>query len=137
MASISKRLREQVTQRARGRCEYCHTPKAIVVEMAIDHILPESAGGPTVASNLCLACIGCNTYKREHQTGIDPQTGEEVRLFHPRLDDWHEHFQWSDDFTRIIGLTSVGRATIDRLRMNRDLVVLARRRWMLAGWKGE
>ena len=34
----------------------------------------------------------------------------------------------------VIGLTAVGRATIVRLRMNRDVVVKSRRRWVVAGW---
>ena len=44
MASISKALRRQVTERAGGRCEYCQTLLAIGVEMEVDHIIPTSAG---------------------------------------------------------------------------------------------
>lgn len=47
MASIPDDLRQRVIDRARGRCEYCQAPLAIVVEMEIDHIVPQSAGGPT------------------------------------------------------------------------------------------
>jgi len=47
MASISKALRRQVTERAGGRCEYCQTLLVIVVEMEVDHIIPTSAGGRT------------------------------------------------------------------------------------------
>jgi hypothetical protein len=38
MARIPDVLRQQVIQRAGGRCEYCQTLRAIVVEMEIDHI---------------------------------------------------------------------------------------------------
>ena len=120
--------------RALGRCEYCQTQQVIVVSMEIDHIVPESAGGETTLANLCLACIGCNGFKLDFQTGIDPETENEVRLFNPRLQNWHDHFQWSDEGLWITGLTAVGRATITRLRMNRDAVVNARRRWVEAGW---
>jgi hypothetical protein len=69
MAYISRALRQLVTERAGGLCEYCHTAQVIVIEMEIDHIVPEVVGGVTEAGNLCLACISCNTLKRDYQTG--------------------------------------------------------------------
>jgi hypothetical protein len=47
---------------------------------------------------------------------MDPETGEVVRLFNPRLDQWAEHFELRD--IRITGLTATGRATVSLLRMN-------------------
>lgn len=44
---------------------------------------------------------------------------EVVPLFHPRADAWKMHFKWSEDFTKLEGLSSVGRATIEKLRLNR------------------
>ena len=102
--------------------------------MEIDHIVPEAAGGATEADNLCLTCISCNTFKSAYQTGIDPQTGEEVRLFNPREQQWVEHFQWSGDRSQIIGTTAIGRATVARVQINRSLAVQARQRWVQAGW---
>lgn len=134
MAYISENLRQQVTERARGRCEYCQTQQVIVVSMEIDHIVPESAGGETTPDNLCLACVGCNGFKLDFQSGIDPETEQESQLFNPRVQNWRDHFQWSDDGLRVRGLTAIGRATITRLRMNRDAVVNSRRRWVEAGW---
>lgn len=134
MAYISESLRQEVTDRARGRCEYCQTQQVIVVSMEIDHIVPESVGGETTLDNLCLACVGCNGFKLDFQSGIDPETEQEVRLFNPRNQEWHNHFQWSDDGLEVIGLSATGRATIARLRMNRDAVVNSRRRWVEAGW---
>ncbi|WNZ24154.1 mitochondrial large ribosomal subunit protein uL30m [Leptolyngbya sp. NK1-12] len=32
---------------------------------------------------------------------------------------WSEHFAWSEDTTLIIGLTPIGRATVQTLRLNR------------------
>src|SRR5687767_9387889 len=130
MAYISRALRQLVTTRAHGLCEYCQTSQAIVIEMEIDHIVPEVAGGVTEGENLCLACISCNTCKRDYQSGIDPQSGEDVLLFNPRKQQWHEHFHWSDDGAQIVGTTSTGRATVSRLQMNRDIVVRARQRWV-------
>jgi hypothetical protein len=52
---------------------------------------------------------------------------ERVALFHPRTHQWWDHFAWSADFTRIEGKTSLGRATIEVLRLNRPGVVNLRR----------
>jgi hypothetical protein len=134
MAYISKALRELVTKRAQGRCEYCQTAQAIVIEMEVDHIVPVSAGGETVLDNLCLACVSCNAYKHEFQMGVDPQTDREINLFNPRTQVWSEHFTWSEDRTLVIGLTPTGRATVERLKMNREIVVSARWRRVRAGW---
>ena len=43
-------------------------------------------------------------------------TDEIVRLFHPKRDEWTAHFAWNE--SRLIGLTSVGRATIQVLNHN-------------------
>ncbi len=45
---VSKALRERIEERDRHRCSYCLTPEAITgAPMEIDHIVPESLGGPT------------------------------------------------------------------------------------------
>ena len=134
MAAIAQALRRLVAERAHGRCEYCQTAQAVVVEMEVDHITPEVAGGVTDADNLCLTCVGCNGFKLAFQTGIDQETGEDAPLFHPRRQRWDEHFAWSADGAWIVGLTPSGRATISRLRMNRERMVAARRLWVEAGW---
>lgn len=134
MAYIPDSLRRLVTKRAFGLCEYCQTAQIIVVSMEIDHIDPESEGGQTRADNLCLTCRGCNGFKQDFQTGIDPETGIETPLFNPRTQQWADHFRWNDDATLIIGVTAIGRATINRLRMNREGVVASRRLWVQAGW---
>jgi 5-methylcytosine-specific restriction endonuclease McrA len=134
MAYISNALRQSVTARAQGLCDYCQTAQTIVIEMELDHIVPEAAGGATEAENLCLACISCNTFKSAYQTDIDPPTSEEVPLFKPRQQQWNEHFRWSEDGSQIVGTTAIGRATVARLQLNRSLVVQARRRWVQAGW---
>lgn len=77
--------------------------------------------------NLAFACLGCNGRKSTSVSELDPTTGEEERLYNPRLDTWETHFNWSPDHTRLIGLTPVGRATIERLQLNREGVVNLRR----------
>jgi hypothetical protein len=134
MVSIPRALRHQVIERAKGLCEYCQTAQAIVIEMEVDHVLPQSVGGLTTEANLCLACATCNRFKSNHQTEIDPETGQPAALFNPRTQTWSEHFAWSADGTHLIGRTPAGRATIERLKINRDIVVRARALWVQAGW---
>ena len=134
MPYISDEMRRQVEERAKGRCEYCQTQRAIVVSMQVDHVRPVADGGETVLENLCLACVSCNGSKLDTQSAVDPETGESVSLFNPRQQDWSDHFSWSDDKTEIVGLTAVGRATVIRLRMNRETIVDARKLWVYAGW---
>jgi hypothetical protein len=134
VAYLASALRQAVEERAHDRCEYCGTARAIVVEMEVDHIIPQAAGGTDDLGNLCLTCVGCNGFKLAFQTGTDPDTGEEMPLFHPRNQQWDEHFDWSADGVHILGLTPIGRVTIVRLRMNRERLAEARRLWVEAGW---
>ena len=73
-------------------------------------------------------------YKGSQVTVIDPLDGTTVELFNPRAQVWSDHFAWSSDGAQIIGLTPVGRATIEALRLNNELAVEVRRNWVLAGW---
>lgn len=133
MARISSRLRNEVSKRARYRCEYCQTQGTIVVTLQIDHIIPQAAGGTASPDNLCLACISCNSFKSDYEFGLDPLTETDVALFHPRRQQWEDHFRWSDDGLRLIGSTAIGRATVNRLRTNRAEAVASRRVWVAAG----
>ena len=122
---MDARLREAVRQRAQGCCEYCQFPEPFTrVPFQIDHIIPEKHDGPTTFENLALACFFCNTHKGPNLSGLDPQTGELSRLFHPRQDRWQEHFRWEGAI--LIGLTAVGRATLQVLRINRADAVAVR-----------
>jgi hypothetical protein len=103
------------------------------VTFEIDHIIPQSAGGETALENLCLCCPTCNRHKAARLTAFDPDSGQEVPLFHPRRQIWEEHFAWSEDKARVIGLTAVGRATVEALRMNRPQMVMLRRYWVALG----
>ena len=133
--SIPSELRRLIAARDRNRCAYCLTAeKNCGLQMHIDHIIPETSGGPTTADNLCLACFACNVHKGAQQTGVDPQTGKVTLLFHPLQQNWHDHFAWHKGDTRIVGLTACGRATVAALKMNNPTIVLARRRWVTAGW---
>jgi hypothetical protein len=125
---ISADLREQVSVRAGGCCEYCRSQARYATQaFSVEHILPLVQGGATRLDNLALACQGCNNHKYAKVEAPDPVGGQHVPLYHPRRDRWDTHFAWSDDFTLMIGLTPTGRATVDALRLNRDGVVNLRR----------
>ena len=64
---------------------------------------------------------------------IDPQTRRRVELFHPRRQHWTRHFHWNEDYSRIIGRTMCGRATVEALQMNRERIVNLRRYWRILG----
>jgi len=102
-------------------------------EMDIDHLIPEALGGKTVEENLWLACNRCNKQKGDRVNAADPQTGALVPLFNPRTQKWNEHFAWSDSGEQIIGLTPVGRATVEALHLNREVLAHARRVWVAVG----
>ncbi len=102
--------------------------------MEIDHLMAESQGGPTVEENLWLACSQCNKHKAARVVFPDPDTGELVRLFSPRYQAWKDHFSWSEDGLQIIALTQIGAATVAALNLNREVLVIARERWIQAGW---
>jgi HNH endonuclease len=132
---ISPALRALLAQRDKQRCAYCLTTEENCgLRMHVDHIIPETAGGPTSEENLCLACFSCNTAKAAQQTAVDPHTGATVSLFNPLRQRWSEHFSWDESQTQIIGIMACGRATVEALRMNNLTVVQARRRWVAAGW---
>jgi hypothetical protein len=125
-------IRKLVYERANGCCEYCQTCEVNTGQtMQIDHIDPN--GGDELA-NLCLACWNYNNHKRQAIFVIDPETGEEAALFNPRIQNWTDHFEWLDNATRLRGLTPTGRATIMRLKMNRTLLIVARKRWADGGY---
>lgn len=77
--------------------------------------------------NLAFSCQGCNSYKYTSVTALDPVTGEAVTLYNPRKDGWEEHFTWSEDCLLLTGISAKGRATIERLYLNRTGVVNLRR----------
>jgi 5-methylcytosine-specific restriction endonuclease McrA len=83
--------------------------------------------------NLALACQGCNNHKYNRTQSVDPVANQVVPLFHPRRHEWHEHFTWDECFELVIGLTPIGRATIEALQLNRHEVVKLRRLLYAAG----
>lgn len=130
--TIPATVRLAVRQRAQGRCEYCllneddgllpHEP---------DHIVAAQHGGLPAMENLALACLDCNRLKGPNLSSVDPETGAVVPLFHPRREDWAEHFRVAG--ARILPLTPKGRATATLLRFNARDRLLHREALLKAG----
>lgn len=123
---------DAVRRRAGDRCEYCHLPQsAFRRPFHIEHVVAKQHGGPTQLDNLALACWKCNLKKGPNLSGIDPDTGRVTALFHPRKDEWDDHFSPVIGAllplgVAIRGLTPVGRATIQVLGLNEDMRQLIR-----------
>jgi 5-methylcytosine-specific restriction endonuclease McrA len=118
-------LRRRVRRRARYRCEYCQLPQsASEARHQVDHVIADQHEGGDEYSNLALACIHDNLHKGPNIAGLDPVTRELTRLYNPRRDRWREHFAWQGAV--LIGLTAVGRTTIQVLAINDRDVVEAR-----------
>lgn len=125
-AHVPLSLQRRVRERADNRCEYCRLSQALQhATFHVDHVWPRSEGGATTLDNLALACVACSLRKSARTTASDPETGELVRLFNPRVDSWNEHFGVEDDFS-IAGRTAAGRATIVALRLNDALATAIR-----------
>jgi hypothetical protein len=116
----------QAEARAGERCEYCRMHQALQgATFHVGHIVPSSRGGPTELGNLAWACPGCNLRKSDRVEATDPDTGRSVPLFNPRGDRWAEHFEFRG--YHLIGLTAVGRATVEVLDLNHSRRILIRK----------
>lgn len=121
---LNAQQREAVTQRAHRYCAYCRSQELYSPDpFSVEHIVPLARGGMHDLENLAWACQGCNSRKYVAIAALDPVTGQTVPLYHPRRDRWVEHFAWHEDDTLIIGLTPTGRATVEKLQLNRLGVV--------------
>ena len=131
-------LEEAVRRRAGDLCEYCRLPQsAFRRTFHIEHVVARQHGGAATLDNLALACWSCNAKKGPNLSGIDPHTGEVAPLFHPRKDVWHDHFRVAilagTNRVGIVGLTAVGRATVEVLGLNAEMRQMLRYELWLEG----
>ena len=129
-------IERAVQDAARNRCGYCLSPQHLVMaRLEVEHIIPLAKGGVNDESNLWLACPLCNRAKGEKTHAGDPDTGLTVPLFNPCTQIWHDHFRWTEDGLLIVGLTTIGRATVIALHLSDDADALTVRSYgVLAGW---
>lgn len=67
-AAVTPRTRAIVLARDGMVCQYCFTPVRLKRDkydsgrdtIEVDHLIPAKHGGPGVARNLVVACLGCN-----------------------------------------------------------------------------
>lgn len=120
-------IKQAVRKSAGNCCEYCRSQEQFSPSaFSIEHIVPRTEGGNDDLDNLALSCQECNNRKYTVTAARDPLSGDLVRLFHPRRNRWSDHFAWNEDYTLLLGMTSTGRATIDRLQLNRKSLVILR-----------
>jgi len=117
---IGSQLRAQVRERARNACQYCHLlhDDSPLAALHVEHIIPKVHGGSDGIDNLALACIDCNLHKGTNLTGIDPETNALTELFHPRRQEWEDHFEWQG--IHLASKTATGRTTIRVLNINSE-----------------
>ena len=129
---IGKRLEQTARARARFRCEYCRLPEELSgLPHVLDHIIAHQHDGETTLDNLALCCGRCNLSKGPNLTGRDPKTKQLTRLFNPRRDSWPMHFRWKGP--QLVGVTAIGRTTVQVLAMNHPHRVAARRVLLASG----
>lgn len=132
---IPVETRRIVMEDAGHLCGYCRCSELVTsTSLVFEHIIPEAAGGQTTRENLWRSCVHCNQFKGDRIMANDPLTGADVYLFNPRIQKWQDHFAWSQDGRYILGLTPIGRATVETLHLNRELAVVARQLWVGYGW---
>lgn len=112
--------RELVRRRAGERCEYCRLPQSAApfLTFHVEHVEAQQHVVEDSLGNLALACPDCNRHKGPNLTTLDVDTRTIVRLFHPRQDDWEEHFFYQGAL--LIGRTNVGKATVRLLQVNSE-----------------
>lgn len=117
MDAATQRL---VRNRAENRCEYCrlHQDAAPFLRFHIEHTQAKQHIQDDTSDNLALACPDCNRYKGPNLTTLDPNTREVVLLYHPRKDNWHDHFVLDGHCIR--GITQIGIATEKLLKFNSE-----------------
>ena len=124
---VSESLLQVLRDRAESRCEYCRLPASPgKVKFETEHIVPRSHGGSNSRSNLAFSCYHCNRHKGTNLTGFDPRafSRKPVSLFHPRVHRWDDHFEMMG--AKIVGRTSIGRTTVNVLKMNSELMFMLR-----------
>jgi len=131
--SVSKQ--KTVRERSRSCCEYCLIPEEYFYNGSfhIDHIISESQDGSNELDNLALSCPICNRNKGSNLSAYIVETQEVIRLYHPRRDEWEEHFSLRDS-GEIHPLSDIGKATIRLLKLNLPETVLLRNALLTIGY---
>ena len=113
---VSKKLRQQVAERANFCCEYCLSFEGhSFLKFQIEHIISIKHGGLTNIDNLAYSCFYCNNNKGT-DLGTILKKEKLIRFYHPRKDKWLDHFELSEHI--IQSKTVIAEATIKILKLN-------------------
>lgn len=95
---ISADLRRLVKARDGGRCVFCGRAHCW---LELDHIVPWSAGGPDISSNLRLLCSACNETRSNFRTESDEPATPVTRACDDCIRGWVREYGRSN-FGRIV-----------------------------------
>lgn len=124
---IPNELRKLVIELSANCCEYCHLPdEDSYYGFQIDHIICRKHRGKTNLQNLAYACPDCNRYKGSDLGTYLYNSLDFTRFFHPRIDDWDEHFVLNRN-GEISARTDIGEATIRIFLINHPDRIIERR----------
>ncbi len=122
---LDAEIRAAVREAYGRRCGYCGVSEIWVGgELEIDHFRPLRYGGADTLDNLVYACTICNRFKSDYWPADDAP--DNLRLLYPSKDDLSAHVLQTSD-GRLVGLTPRGWFHIDRLHLNRPLLIELRR----------
>jgi uncharacterized protein (TIGR02646 family) len=137
---LDKNVREFFRHEFNDKCGYCESPVGPTSFGGLDLFRPRSRYGIEAEldwNNYVYSCTVCNRNKGnafplmgENQQGeisYELALQQPPLLLNPRFDEPSEHFAYQTD-GKMIGLTERGRATIERLDLNRDALRYARQR---------
>ena len=81
----NERIRTQIAQRAKNRCEYCKIHEDdMFIGFEIDHIIANKHGGGDEMENLAYACPHCNQHKGSDLVTFIDSYDDIVMLYNPR-----------------------------------------------------
>jgi len=122
---LDAEIRAAVREAYGRRCGYCSVSEIWVGgELEIDHFRPLRYGGADTFDNLVYTCTICNRFKSDYWPADDAP--DNLRLLHPGKDDLGAHVLWTAD-GMLVGSTPRGWFHIDRLHLNRPLLIESRR----------
>lgn len=123
---IPEFIRKKVAERALFKCEYCLIREEdMVFPYQIDHIISKKHKGGSEMDNLAFACSMCNQFKGTDIASCLTPNGAVIPLFHPRKQDWEDHFKYLNG--EILAKTEVGEATAQLLHFNSSDRIMLRK----------
>ena len=123
---ITDELRRFVASRSDFLCEYCLIHEEDTFwGCQIDYIDSVKNGGRSEPDNLVSVCVFCRRGKNADIGSLLGRTGELVRVFDPRQDEWSDHFYLEE--LVIKPRTHIGEVTVEILKFNSVERILERR----------